>query len=165
MLPLTPQFKLEIALSHFSSSQANTWDGAQETKPKKPNFFPPHSSLFTGMCFHLLFCGASVDMTIFLTVTASALRNLGSFCTKVTVPRQVQNGKNNYKNQPKANKPTLLVCARVWKVNLLNHGPAFLFLKCSQHRGAPALGGREGSPTSSVHHNPRMMMGMISRRT
>lgn len=144
MLPLTPQFKLESALSHFSSSQANTWDGVQETKPKNPNFFPP--TLFTGTCFHLLFCGASLDITIFLTVTASAVRNLDSFCTKVTVPRQVQNGKNNYKNQPKPNKPTLLVCVKAWKVNLLNHEPAFPFLKHSHQTGAPALGGREESP-------------------
>lgn len=98
------------------------------------------------MCFHLLFCAASIDITIFLKVTALAVRNLSSFCTKVTVPRQVQNGKNNFKNQPKPNKPTLQVCVKAWKVNLLNHGPALPFLKRSHRTGAPALGGREGNP-------------------
>lgn len=92
-LSLTPQFKLGIALSPFSSSQANKWDGVQEIKPKNriSSFFP----LFTFMCFHLLCCGDSLGITVFLKVTASALRNSGSLYTKVTVPRQVQNGKNN----------------------------------------------------------------------
>lgn len=54
------QFKLGIALSHFSCPQTNTWDRVQEEKPKKPNFFPP--------CFLLacLFTFSFVELVLIL---------------------------------------------------------------------------------------------------
>lgn len=62
------------------------------------------------MYFHLLFCGASLAITIFLKVTASAVRNSGSFSTKVTVPDKFRKVKTIKKTNPNpTNQPYLFV--------------------------------------------------------